>query len=99
MQPCVRLLLNWGDDGNDGNGGDGGDGDGDGDGDGGGDGGGGRRRLMEISTMSIRGRVVRELSAEQLSCGPRLQTEVAQKLSPIKFGHFPFLTFTAPHCQ
>ena len=54
---------------------------------------------MEISTMSIRGRVVRELSAEQLSCGPRLQTEVAQKLSPIKFGHFPFLTFTAPHCQ
>ena len=56
-------------------------------------------RIMEISTMSIRGRVVRELSAEQLSCGPRLQTEVPQKLSPIKFGHFPFLTFTAPHCQ
>ena len=49
---------------------------------------------MEISTMSIRGRVVRELSAEQLSCGPRLQTEVPQKLSPIKFGHFPFLTLT-----
>ena len=77
MQPCVHLLLNSGHDDNLDDDGDG-DNDVDADDDDDDDDGDADDNDATMMTM-IRGRVVRELSADQLGCGPRLHTEVPSK--------------------